>query len=82
MFSLVNCCELYKEIATVHNVLSHSLRMNAIRNYCISQVSDDVWTTICTILELIMLSYNVIFLPNSGFITCEICNLISFICAS
>ena len=44
------CCERYQQVVTVDNVFSCSLSPNAIRNYCISQVSDDLRTTVLRLL--------------------------------
>ena len=56
------CCERYLHVVTVDNVFNSSRSQNTIRNYCISQVSDDSRINILLLLELIMLRDNVIFL--------------------
>ena len=61
------CCERYQQVITVDNVFNCSRSPNAIRNYCISQVSDDLRTTVLRRLELIMLRDNVMFLSDSEF---------------
>ena len=61
------CCERYQQAVTVGNVFNCSLSLNIIRNYCISQVSDYLRTTVLRLLELIMLRDNVMFLSDSEF---------------
>ena len=74
------CCERYQQVATVDNVFSCSPSPNAIRNYCISQVSDDLRTTVLRRLELIMLRDNVAFPSDSEFHKSEFLVLINLIC--
>ena len=40
------CCERYQQVVTVDNAFNCSPSPNAIRNYCISQVSDDLQTSL------------------------------------
>ena len=54
------CWERYQQVVTVDNVFNCSLSPNAILNYCISQVYDDLQTTVLRLLELIMLRDNVL----------------------
>ena len=74
------CCERYQQVVTVHYVFNCSLSPNEIRNYCISQVSDDLRTTVSRLLELIMQRDNVIFISDSEFHKSEFCDLINLIC--
>ena len=76
------CCERYQQVVTVDNVFNCYPSPNAIRNYCISQVSDDLRTTVLRLLELIMLRDNVMFLSDSEFYESEFCDLINLICTS
>ena len=76
------CCERYQQVVTLHNLFNCSPSPNAIRNYCISQVSDDLRTTVLRLLELIMLRDNVMFLSDSEFNKNEFCDLINLICIS
>ena len=76
------CCERYQHVVTVDNVFNCSLSPNAIRNYCISQVSDDLRTTVLRRFELIMLRDNDMFLSDSEFHKSEFCDLINLICTS
>ena len=76
------CCERYQQAVTVDNVFNCSSSPNAIRNYCISQVCDELRTNVLRLLELIMLRDNVMFQSNSEFHKCEYCDLINLICTS
>ena len=72
MFSPMGCnvmfgCELYKKVVTVDHIFNCSLSPNAIPNDCVSQVSDDLRTTLLRLLELIMLQDNVMFLSDFQF---------------
>ena len=58
------------------------LSPNAIRSYCISQLSDDLWTAVLRLFELIMLRHDVMFLSDSEFHESEFCDLINLICTS
>ena len=58
------------------------LHSNAIRNYCISQVSDVLRTAVLRLLELIILRDSVTFLSDSELHKSELCDLINFICTS
>ena len=60
--NIMFCCERYQRVVTVDNVVNCSPSSNAIRNYCISQVSDDVRTTVLRLLR-----DNVMFLSDSEF---------------
>ena len=71
------CCERYQQVVNVDNVSP-----NAIRNYCVSQVSDDLRNYCLRLLELIMLRDNVMFLSDSEFHESEFCDLINIICTS
>ena len=73
------CCKRFQQVVTVDNVFNCSQSPNEIRNYCISQVSDDLQTTVLRLLELIMLRKNVMFLSDSGFHKSEFCDLIILI---
>ena len=75
-------CERYRQIVTIDNVFNCSFGPNAIRKYCISQVSDDLRTTVLRLLELIMLRDNLMFLSDSEFRKSEFCDLITLICTS
>ena len=84
MFSLMGCnilfcCQRYRQVITVDNVFNCSLSPNAIRNYCISQVADDLQTDVLRLLELIMLRHNVMFLSDSEFRKSEFSNLFKHI---
>ena len=76
------CCERYQQAVTLDNVFNCSVSPNAIRNYCIPLVSDDLRTTVLRLLELIMLRDNVMFLSDSDFYKNEFCDLINLICTS
>ena len=76
------CCERYQQVVTVDNVFNCSPSSNAIRNYCISQVCDDLRTTVLRLLELIMLRDDVMFLSDSQFHMSEFYDLINLICIS
>ena len=67
VYNIVFCCERYQQAVTVDNVFNCSLSPNAIRNYCIAQVSDDLRTTVLRLLELIMQRDDVMFLSDSEF---------------
>ena len=71
------CCERYQQVVTVDNVFNCSPSPNAIRNCCISQVSDDL-----RLLELMMLRHNVMILSDSEFHKSEFYDLINLICTS
>ena len=72
------CCERYQQVVAVDNVFNCSPSPNTICNYFISQVSDDLRTTVLRLRELIMLRHSVIFLSDSEFDKSEFCDLISF----
>ena len=76
------CYERYQQVVVVNNEFNCSPSPNAIRNYCISQVSDDLRTTVLRLFELIMLRDNVMFLSESEFHTSEFCDTINIICTS
>ena len=85
MFSPVGCnvmfcCERYQQVVTVDNIFNCSPSQNC--NYCISQVSDDLRTTVLRLLELIMARDNVMFLSHSEFHKSDFYYLINLICTS
>ena len=87
MFSPIDCnvmfsCDRYQQVDAVDNAFTCSLSPNAIRNYCISQVSDDLRTTVLRLLELIMVRFDVMYLSNSQFHKREFCDVINLICIS
>ena len=73
------CCERYQQVVTVDNVFNCSPSPNTIRNYCVSEVSDDLRTIALRLLSLIMLLDNVMFLTDSEFHKSEFCDLINLI---
>ena len=84
MFSLKGCngmccCERYQQVVTFDNIFNCSLNPNSIRNYCLSQVSDDLRTTVLRLFELIILRDDVMFLSDSEFHRSEFCYLINLI---
>ena len=87
MFSPTGCnvmfrCDRYQQVVTVDNVYNCSLSLNAIRNYRISQVSDDLRNTVLRLLELIILRDSVMFLSDSEFHKSDFCDVINLICTS
>ena len=87
MFSPMGCnvmfgCERYQKVVTVDHIFNCSLSQNAISNDCVSQVSDDLRTTLLRLLELIMLQDNVMFLSDFEFHKGRFCDLINLICPS
>ena len=76
------CCERYQQVVTVDNVFSCCLNPKAIRNNCISQVPDDLRTTVLRMLELNMLRDNVMSLSDFHFHKSEFWDLINLICTS
>ena len=73
------CCERYQHVVTIDNIFNCSPSPNAIRNYCIPQVSGDLRTTVLRRFDLIMLPDNVMFLSHSEFHNCEFCYLTNLI---
>ena len=74
------CCERYQQVVTVDNVINCSLSLNTIRNYCISNVFDDL--DVLCLLELVILRNIAMFLSDCEFHKREFCDIINLICTS